>query len=143
MRHFSGWLRRPPLTIWVASICALVGAISARAQAPEGPPMIRSIDVEYSGPRLVSKERILAQMRTKVGQPYNDSVVEQDIENLYKTGAILNVRIFAQPEGDGVKVIVAVQTRSIVREIEIDGAQPNQAKEAPQRNQIENQPAGQ
>jgi outer membrane protein insertion porin family len=72
----------------------------------------------------VSKERILAQIRTKVGQPYSDLVVQQDIENLYKTGAVLNVRIFAQPEGDGgVKVIVAVQTRSVVREIEIDGAE--------------------
>jgi len=123
MTHFSGWLRRPPFAIWVASICALLGALSARAQAPDGPPIIRSIDVEYAGPKLVSKERILAQMRTKVGQPYNDLVVEQDIESLYRTGAILNVRIFAQPEGDGVKVIVAVQTRSIVREIEIDGAE--------------------
>jgi outer membrane protein insertion porin family len=123
MRHFSGWLRRPPFAIWVTSICALLGALSARAQAPEGAPVIRSIDVEYAGPKLVSKERILAQMRTKVGQPYNDSVVEQDIEALYRTGAILNVRIFAQPEGDGVKVIVAVQTRSVVREIEIDGAE--------------------
>jgi outer membrane protein insertion porin family len=123
MRHFSGWLRRPPFPIWVASICALLGAVSVRAQAPEGPPIIRSIEVEYAGPRLVSKERILAQMRTKVGQPYNDGVVEQDIEALYRTGAVLNVRIFAQPEGDGVKVIVAVQTRPVVREIEIDGAE--------------------
>ncbi len=123
MRHFSGWLRRPPFAIWVASICSLLGGISSQAQAPEGPPIIRSIDVEYAGPKLVSKERILAQMRTKVGQPYNDQVVEQDIEALYRTGAILNVRIFAQPEGDGVKVIVAVQTRSVVREIEIDGAE--------------------
>jgi outer membrane protein insertion porin family len=55
--------------------------------------------------------------------------VQQDIENLYKTGAVLNVRIFAQPEGDGgVKVIVAVQTRSVVREIEIDGAEQLKAK---------------
>ncbi len=123
MRYFSGRLRRPPFAIWAASICALLGAVSARAQEPAGPPMIRSIDVEYTGPKLVSKERILAQMRTKVGQPFSDQVVEQDIEALYKTGAILNVRIFAQPEGDGVKVIVAVQTRSIVREIEIDGAE--------------------
>jgi outer membrane protein insertion porin family len=123
MRHFSGWLRRPPFAIWVASICGLLGFVSARAQAPEGPPIIRSIDVQYSGPKLVSKERILAQMRTKVGQPYSDQIVEQDIEALYRTGAILNVRIFAQPEGDGVKVIVAVQTRSIVQEIEIDGAE--------------------
>ena len=123
MRHFSGWLRPLPFTIWVASLCVLLGAVSARGQEPEGPPVIRSIDVEYTGPKLVSKERILAQMRTKVGQPYSDQVVEQDIESLYKTGAILNVRIFAQPAEGGVKVIVAVQTRSIVREIEIDGAE--------------------
>src|SRR5205814_7184538 len=79
-------------------------------------------------PGTVSKERILAHMRTKVGQAYSDQVVEQDIEALYKTGSILNVRIFAQPQGDGVKVIVAVQTRSIMREIEISGAERVGAK---------------
>ena len=90
--------------------------------------MIRSMEVQYTGPSTVSKERILAHMRTKVGQPYSNQVVEQDIEALYKTGAIQNVRIFAQPEGDGVKVIVAVQTRAIVREIEITGAERIKAK---------------
>src|SRR6266516_2583273 len=131
MRYFSGWMRLLPFTIWVASVCALLGAMSARAQspqAPQGPPIIRSIEVEYTGPSTVSKERILAQMRTRVGQPYSDQVVEQDVETLYKTGSILNVRIFAQPEGNGVKVIVSVQTRSIVREIEIDGAERIKAK---------------
>jgi outer membrane protein insertion porin family len=126
MRYFSGWMRPLPFAIWVASVCALLGAMSARAQslqAPQNTPIIRSIEVEYTGPSTVSKERILAQMRTRVGQPYSDQVVEQDVEALYKTGAILNVRIFAEPEGDGVKVIVSVQTRSIVREIEIEGAQ--------------------
>jgi outer membrane protein assembly complex, YaeT protein len=85
--------------------------------------MIRSIEVEYTGRGTVSKERILAQMRTRVGQPYSNEVVEQDIAALYKTGSIQNVRIFAQPQGDGVKVIVAVQTRAILREIVIDGAE--------------------
>src|SRR5204862_7796548 len=77
----------------------------------------------YTGPATISKERILAQMRAKVGQPYSNEAVQEDIMALYKTGYIRNVRIFAQPEGDGVKVIVAVQTRSIVREIEITGAE--------------------
>src|SRR6266550_406539 len=125
MRHFSGWMRPQSFVITLAFLCALLSAGSAQAQ---GPPIIRSIDVQYTGPGTVSKERILAQMRTKVGQPYSDQVVEQDIEALYKTGSILNVRIFAQPEGDGVKVIVAVQTRSIVREIEINGAERIKAK---------------
>src|SRR5437773_12042521 len=131
MRHFSGCMRPPPFAIWAASLCALLGAVVARAQAPQaapGPPIIRSIDVQYTGPGTVSKERILAHMRTRVGQPYSDQVVEQDIEALYKTGSILNVRIFAQPEGDGVKVTVAVQTRSIVREIELNGAERIKAK---------------
>src|SRR5216117_56387 len=131
MRHFSGWMRPPPFAIWVASICALLGPVIAPAQAPQaapGPPIIRSIDVQYTGAETVGKARILAQMRTKVGQPYSNQVVEEDIAALYKTGSVQNVRIFAQPEGDGVKVTVAVQTRSIVREIEIAGAEQVKAK---------------
>ncbi len=119
-------MRPPPFAIWVASLCALFGPVLARAQAPQsapGPPIIRSIDVEYTGPATISRERILAQMRTKVGQLYSNEVVQEDIKALYKTGYIRNVRIFAQPQGDGVKVIVAVQTRAIVREIEITGAE--------------------
>src|SRR5262245_58672825 len=126
MQRFCGWMRPPPIAIWVASLCTLFTAVIVRAQAPQsapGPPIIRSMDVEYTGPATISKERILAQMRTKVGQPYSNEVVQEDIKALYKTGYIRNVRIFGQPQGDGVKVIVAVQTRAIIREIEITGAE--------------------
>ena len=84
--------------------------------------------MEYTGPPTVSKERILAQMRTKVGQPFNDATLEQDVEALYKSGGVQNVRIFGQPQSDGVKVIVQVQTRSIAREIVIEGAERIGAK---------------
>ncbi len=123
---FSGPSRRPAFAVLLASFLAVFGPILAHGQ--QGPPTVRSIDVEYTGPATVSKERILAQLRTTVGQPYSDAVVEQDIRQLYSTGSVRNVRIFAQPAGDGVKVIVAVQTRSVVREIEIDGAQKVSAK---------------
>src|SRR3954463_15202994 len=106
---------RPAFTVILALVVALFGATPLRAQQPQGPPIIRSIDVEYSGPATVSKERIIAQMRTSVAQPYSDQTVEQDIRQLYSTGQVRNVRIFAQPLGDGVKVIVAIQTRSVVR----------------------------
>jgi outer membrane protein insertion porin family len=126
MTYFSGSTRARAYWISLGWLVALFGLVSAHAQ--QGPPIVRSIDVEYSGPATVSKERILAQMRTAIGQPYSDQVVEQDIRQLYTTGAIRNVRIFAQPEGDGVKVIVAVQTRAVVREIEITGSQKIKAK---------------
>src|SRR5215468_10599927 len=126
MQRFCGWTRPRPIAIWIASLCALLTAVILRAQAPQsapGPPVIRSIDVEYSGVASISKQRILAQMRLKVGQLYSNEVVEADIKALYKTGYVRNVRIFAQPQGDGVKVIVAVQTQAILREIEINGAE--------------------
>ena len=119
-------MRPPPFAIWIASLCTLLTVVIVRAQAPQsapGPPIIRSIDVQYAGPATISRERLLAQMRTKVGQLYSNEVVQEDIKALYKTGYIRNVRIFAQPQGDGVKVIIAVQTRAIVREIEITGAE--------------------
>jgi outer membrane protein insertion porin family len=126
MQRFCGWTRPLPIAIWVASFFTLFTTVTARAQAPPsapGPPIIHSMEVEYTGPATISKERILAQMRTKVGQVYSNEIVQEDIKALYKTGYIRNVRIFAQPEGDGVKVIIAVQTRAIVREIEITGAE--------------------
>jgi outer membrane protein insertion porin family len=119
MREFPGLAWGRAFFISLATFLALPGAFSVLAE--EG-AIIRSIDVQYSGPATLAKERILAQMRTKVGQRYSDPVVEEDIRNLYKTGAIENVRIYGQPEGDGVKVIVAVQTRPVVREIVIEGA---------------------
>src|SRR5213080_29162 len=126
MQRFCGWMRPLPVAIWIASLCALLTTVLVRAQAPPsapGPPMIRAIEVEYTGPASISRERILAQMRTKVGQLYSNEIVQDDIKALYRTGYIRNVRIFAQPQGDGVKVIVAVQTQAIVREIEIVGAE--------------------
>jgi len=126
MQRFCGWMRPLPIAIWIASLCALLTTVIVRAQAPPsapGPPTIRSIDVEYTGPASISKERILAQMRLKVGQLYSNEIVEEDIKALYRTGYVRNVRIFAQPQGDGVKVIVAVQTQAVLREIEINGAE--------------------
>ncbi len=121
-------------SICLGLICAIFGAQTVRAQlqAPPPPPpaapIVKSINVEYSGPETIGKERILSEIRTKVGEPYSDQVVEQDIKNLYKTGAILNVRFLAHPQDNGVGVIIYVQTRSVVREIVVDGAHAIKAK---------------
>ena len=127
MREFGGSARGGTLVMCLLSLASLL-APAVRAQQPPEAPIVRAIDVQYSGPATVSREAILAHMRTAVGQQYSDSVVEEDIRNLYKTGVVQNVRIFAQPQEDGVKVIVAVQTRQILRELVIDGAHRVSAK---------------
>lgn len=124
MKQFVGSIRRPARSILLALVLPFLGSAAAFGQTPDpqGPPMIRSIDIQYVGPQTISRERVVAQIRTKAGQAYSESLAEQDIRALYATGGVQNVRIFAEPEGDGVKVIVVLQTRSLVNEIEITGA---------------------
>jgi len=130
MKQFVGSIRRPATTLLLALALAFVGGGSAFGQTEnrQGPPVIRSIEVQYVGPQTISKERVTAQIRTKPGQPYSESLAEQDIRALYATGGVQNVRIFAEPEGDGLKVVVVLQTRSLVHEIEIVGAERISAK---------------
>src|SRR5437763_3493620 len=129
MTEFRGSVWGWTVAIVFVAASAIFAAAIANAQGqPQEAPIVRAIDVQYSGPATVSKEAILAQIRTAVGQPYSDSTVEDDIRNLYKTGTIQNVRTRAQPEGGGVKVIVGVQTGQVLRELVSDGANGVKAK---------------
>ena len=122
LRRLWGWGRISVSVFFAATIALIARAQSPPDAAHQGAPIVRSIDVQYTGPATISRARVLAQVRTKIGLPFSDIVAEDDIRTLYNTGQFQNVRIFGQPEGDGVKVIVAVQTRAMLNEIQIDGA---------------------
>ncbi|PZR75321.1 MAG: outer membrane protein assembly factor BamA, partial [Chthoniobacterales bacterium] len=135
MKQFVGSIRRSTPALFLALVFLFASLWSADAQtaqsAPpeqQGPPVVTSIEVQYVGPQTISKERVLAQLRTKPGDPYSEGLVESDIKALYKTGSVQNVRIFGQQDGNGVKVMVVLQTRSLVNEIEIIGAEKVRAK---------------
>src|SRR5262245_59022011 len=105
---------------------AAIAAVSpvARMQAQRPPttaPIVKSIDVQYAGPAAISKEKIIANMRTRVGAAYDDRVVEEDIRNIYSTGNITNVRIFGEPSPDGVMVIVVVMAKAQISEVIVNG----------------------
>lgn len=110
----------------ILSLClALVVAFALppaelRAQSAGG-PLVKEIEVQYAGPASISKEKVLANMRTRVGKPYDDKVVEEDIRNLYATGSVTNVRIFGESQEGGVKVIVVVMAKASVSEVNING----------------------
>jgi outer membrane protein insertion porin family len=89
---------------------------------------VRQIEIQYAGPATLSRQRILSNMKTTVGQPYSEQTVEDDVRSLYATGLVTNVRIYGEPLTDGVKVIVVVQTRVTLSEIVIQGNQVVKAK---------------
>src|SRR5258708_21233813 len=90
--------------------------------APRQPsPIVRQIEIQYAGPATLSRQRILTNMKTTVGQPYSETTVEDDVRALYATGLVTNVRIYGEPLPDGVKVIVVVQTRVTLAGVYIQG----------------------
>ncbi len=93
------------------------------APQPQKAPIVRQIEIQYAGPATLSRQRILSNMKTTVGQPYSETVVEDDVRALYGTGLVTNVRIYGEPLPDGVKVIVVVQTRVTLSQVYIQGAE--------------------
>jgi outer membrane protein insertion porin family len=123
------------LFLTLIGLATLLAPCSSPAQEM---PVVRSIEVQFVGPQTVSKEKILANMRTRVGRPYSPQVTEEDVRNLYATGNITNVRMFGEPQGNGVKVIVVVATKSTVSEIVILGA--TRVKTSKLRDEISTKP---
>ena len=115
------------MTLRSHTICALglllvlLAPPAARSQQQTEPPIVREIVIEYAGPPTISKERIIANMRTKVGKYYSQQAVDEDIRNLYDTHQISNVRINGEKVADGVKVIVIVQTKATVSQVIFQG----------------------
>src|SRR6266436_8046230 len=97
--------------------------------APRQPaPIVRQIEIQYAGPATLSRQRILSNMKTTVGQPYSETTIEDDVRSLYGTGLVTNVRIYGEPLPDGVKVIVVIQTRVTLTEVAIQGNEIVKAK---------------
>ncbi|MEI8235149.1 MAG: outer membrane protein assembly factor BamA [Verrucomicrobiota bacterium] len=123
----------------VATACVATSPIALGQEAQA--PIVKSIDVQFAGPATVSKERILNNMRTKVGKPYSVGVAEEDVRNLYETAKVFNVRIFGDRLPDGsVKVIVVVQSKAAVKEVKIEGA--TEIKASSLRKKLETKPGG-
>ena len=109
-----------------SSILVLLALVilPCQAQAPgeQAGPIVNDIVVETVGAPSISKDRVLANLATKIGQPYSERTAEQDVRALYKTGGVSNVRLFAEPLGNGVRVTVLLQGRPVVEEVIIEGA---------------------
>jgi len=116
--------QRRTLSLLLALALAMFPLSSALAQSPADPagPVVNDIVVETVGAPSISKDRVLANLATKVGQPYSEQTAEQDVRALYATGGVSNVRLFAEPLGNGVRVTVLLQGRPVVEEVLIEGA---------------------
>ena len=123
--------------LFAVMMSSFVGRPLEAQPAPAG-PIVKSIDVQYAGATTIAREKVLANMQTRVGRPYDERTVEDDIRNLYAMGNVTNVRIFGEPTADGVRVIVVIQAKAQINEVLING--PARLKPGRVRKQISAKP---
>jgi outer membrane protein insertion porin family len=103
------------LRIWMI-VALLLSVVVATAQ---GTGAIK--DVVIQGNQQVSREAILAAMRTKVGQPYIQSNLDADKESINSLGFFSAVDVHAEAmEGDW-RVVVNVSEFPLIKEIRVIG----------------------
>jgi len=89
------------------------GALNAQEKA--APKIVKAIDIQ--GNKSIGIAQILARIKTRVGEPYQDALVSDDLKRLYNTGHFSDVQFDHEDLDDGTKVIVRLKEKPIVDEI--------------------------
>ncbi len=91
------------------------------ALAPATGPVVRSVEIRFKGDATVDRERILANMRLKPGEIFTKEKEEEDLRALYNTGDLLDVQFTTTDVAGGIKLIVTVEARAGLGNIEFLG----------------------
>ncbi|MCG8429907.1 MAG: outer membrane protein assembly factor BamA, partial [Candidatus Omnitrophica bacterium] len=69
----------------------------------------------------ISTNTVISKMKTRIGSPYQESVISDDLKRLYLLGFFSDIKIDTEDYKDGVKVIVIVRERAIISSISFTG----------------------
>ena len=78
--------------------------------------------IEVKGNSSIGTNTVLSKLKTRIGSPYNDNVISDDIKRLYGLGFFSDIKIDTEKYGEGVKVIISVVERPVIERITFSGA---------------------
>lgn len=81
----------------------------------------RIVALEVSGTKTVAKETIFAKIQSRVGSPYQDAVVSEDIRRLFSLGYFTDVRADVESLPEGLRLVFVVKEKPTISDIEIQG----------------------
>jgi outer membrane protein insertion porin family len=77
--------------------------------------------IEVIGNKSISTNTIISKLKTRIGSPYQENVVSDDLRRLYLLGFFSDIKIDTRDYKDGIKLIVTVQERPIIESISFSG----------------------
>src|SRR3954470_12498072 len=91
------------------------------ADAQFSGPKITKIEIRHRGPVTVSDDLIRANIRVKVGDPYQIPAVDEDVRNLYATGFFYNIQVAREESADGFTLAYVLQEKPRLTELKFRG----------------------
>lgn len=98
--------------------------LDARESLPSvsEPGLPQILDIEVRGNQIVSTSTILTKIKSQKGSALKQDTVNEDIKRLYAAGFFEDIKIEVAEVPGGVKLMVAVIEKPVVKEIRIEGA---------------------
>lgn len=93
----------------------------APAPAARASPSETIVGIRVVGYQTVSPDTIAHYLGIKVGDPYDAEKIRANFQTLWDVGLLENVRIEAEHSGAGVTLVVIIEERPIVKEVEFTG----------------------
>jgi len=112
---------KPLLRAGLLAGALMIGAPGASLGALGEPPKVTQILIEHMGPHAASDPLILANIRSKSGETFSQTMVDEDIKNLYATGFFSSIRVSEKASDDGVQLTFFVQGKPILTDLKIVG----------------------
>ncbi len=111
IRHAGALLLLAGLLVWTAEVRA----------AEEGYEGRTVVDIRVSGATTTSPDRVRHMMNTRPGEPLDMGALDADFERLKNSGLFAEVQIKFEEAPGGVRVLVLVREKDIIRRILIRG----------------------
>ena len=98
------------------------------------PKIIKVIEVR--GNKSVSTNTILSKIKTRVGQPYQENIISDDVKRLYLLGFFSDISVETEELPEGIKVIINVVERPLLEKISFEGMRRVYIKEEKLKEQL-------
>lgn len=105
-----------PALLFFLALLAWLGPAAAFAQVP-----INKITITNIGPQVASEALVRANMRVKEGDRYSPAAINSGVQNLYKTGYFLNIRVAEESTPNGMNLTYILLGRPKITDITFTG----------------------
>jgi outer membrane protein insertion porin family len=77
--------------------------------------------IEVKGNKAISSTTIVSKIKTRIGDPYQENVISDDLKRLYLLGYFSDIKIDTENYKNGTKVIISVIERPLIEKITFSG----------------------